>query len=149
MLFCSLPQLYYPTSSPLINTLNGLQPTPANIAAVQQVASSQHQQQYIDYATLAAVAAAGGQNTFAIHPSGSPLYLLNSKYQNLMVGWKGEEGGGGYGSKWVRVVELSLDASGHRMLPCCSKSNGASQKQRWCLRKCVSRVSTTYIRSLI
>uniref|UniRef100_A0A914ZSU9 RRM domain-containing protein n=1 Tax=Parascaris univalens TaxID=6257 RepID=A0A914ZSU9_PARUN len=31
-----LPQLYYPTSSPLINTLNGLQPTPANLAAVQQ-----------------------------------------------------------------------------------------------------------------
>lgn len=64
-----LPQLYYQTSSPLINTLSGLQPTPANIAAVQQVASSQPQQQYIDYATLAAVAAAGGQNTFAIHPS--------------------------------------------------------------------------------
>ncbi|KHN74078.1 RNA-binding protein 38 [Toxocara canis] len=64
-----LPQLYYPTSSPLINTLSGLQPTPTNIAAVQQVASSQPQQQYIDYATLAAVAAAGGQNTFAIHPA--------------------------------------------------------------------------------
>ncbi|VDK50248.1 unnamed protein product [Anisakis simplex] len=65
-----LPQLYYPSNNPLLNTLTGLQQTPTTIAAVQQqVASSQPQQQYIDYATLAAAAAAGGQNTFAIHPT--------------------------------------------------------------------------------
>lgn len=65
-----LPQLYYPATAPLINTLSGLQAAaPANVGVQQVTASSQPQQQFIDYATLAAVAAAGGQNAFAIHPA--------------------------------------------------------------------------------
>lgn len=64
-----LPQLYYPATAPLINTLSGLQPTAQASLAVPQVATSQPQQPFLDYATLAAVAAAGGQNAFAIHPT--------------------------------------------------------------------------------
>uniref|UniRef100_A0A0R3RZV0 RRM domain-containing protein n=1 Tax=Elaeophora elaphi TaxID=1147741 RepID=A0A0R3RZV0_9BILA len=75
-----LPQLY-PTAAavaaaaagnPLMNTLNGLQNT-TSLAGAGQVNTSQTQQQYIDYATLAAVAAAGGattaQNPFSLHPT--------------------------------------------------------------------------------
>uniref|UniRef100_A0A0N5AL73 RRM domain-containing protein n=1 Tax=Syphacia muris TaxID=451379 RepID=A0A0N5AL73_9BILA len=82
-----LPQLYFPTTAPLINTLTGLQNSTAtaaaaaaaNVAAVQPtpVTTSQPQQSFIDYATLAAVAAAGGagaaatagQNPFTLHPT--------------------------------------------------------------------------------
>ncbi|VDD97695.1 unnamed protein product, partial [Enterobius vermicularis] len=42
--------------------------TPASVG-VQPVTSTQPQQSFIDYATLAAVAAAGGQNAFALHPT--------------------------------------------------------------------------------
>ncbi|VDN03447.1 unnamed protein product [Thelazia callipaeda] len=77
-----LPQLLYPTAAtatatatnPLINALNGLQNTAA-LTGTGQVNASQTQQQYIDYATLAAVAAAGGtaataaQNPFSLHPT--------------------------------------------------------------------------------
>ncbi|CAG9537512.1 unnamed protein product [Cercopithifilaria johnstoni] len=73
-----LPQLLYPTAAaaagnPLMNTLNGLQNT--SLAGAGQVNTSQTQQQYIDYATLVAVAAAGGaataatQNPFSLHPA--------------------------------------------------------------------------------
>lgn len=59
-----------------MNTLNGLQNT-TSLAGAGQVNTSQTQQQYIDYATLAAVAAAGGaataaaQNPFSLHPTGN------------------------------------------------------------------------------
>lgn len=70
-----LPQLLYPTAATptLINTLSGLQATTPAAAvtsvALPQVTTSQAQQPYFDYATLAAVAAAGGQNPFSIHPA--------------------------------------------------------------------------------
>lgn len=88
-LFFRLPQLYFPTTTPLINTLSGLQTTTPASVGVQPVTSTQPQQSFIDYATLAAVAAAGGQNAFALHPTGDkyavPIYCHLCNYQTVII----------------------------------------------------------------
>lgn len=67
-----------------MNTLNGLQNT-TSLAGTGQINTSQTQQQYIDYATLAAVAAAGGattaaQNPFSLHPAGKQISIVLLNY---------------------------------------------------------------------